>query len=70
MCKCVSDNLLYCENLNLLADIRGTATFYSLFDDAFDLLKCRSKLSKGNYNYSLNNLTLSRNILVILRFIL
>jgi len=51
--KSVSDGLLFCENLNLLTDIRSTVTFCSIFNDAFDLLNCRNKLSKGNYNYSL-----------------
>jgi len=58
--KSVSDGLLFCENLNLLTGIRGTATFSSIFNDAFDLLNCRNKLSKRNYNYSLNNITLNR----------
>lgn len=58
--KSVSDGLLFCENLNLLTGVKGTATFCSLFNDAFDLLNCRNKLSKWNYNYSLNDITLGR----------
>lgn len=41
--KSVSDGLLFCENLNLLTGVKGTATFCSLFNDAFDLLNCRNK---------------------------
>lgn len=37
--KSVSDGLLFCENLNLLTGVKGTATFRSLFNDAFDLIK-------------------------------
>lgn len=36
--KSVSDDLVFCGNLNLLTGVKGTATFCSLFDDAFDLL--------------------------------
>jgi len=57
--KSVSDGLLFCENLNLLTNIRGTATFCSMFNDAFVVLNCRRKLRKGNSNYSLKKITFS-----------
>lgn len=40
----VSSALLLCEKLNNLKDIKGSAEFCKIFNDAFDLCNCRNKL--------------------------
>jgi len=50
----VSSSLLFCEQLNLINEVKATAEFCQIFNDAFDLLNCRNKYAKGEYNCPIN----------------
>lgn len=55
----VSSALIFCEQLNLLEDVKGTSEFCKVFNDAFDLCNSRNKYSKGEFSHAVANETLT-----------
>lgn len=51
----VSSSLLFCEQLNLINEVKAIAKFCQILNDAFDLLNCRNKYAKGEYNCPIND---------------
>jgi len=47
----VSSGSLFCEKLKLLSGSKPTTEFCKMFNDAFDILNCRNRLAKGDYDF-------------------
>jgi len=54
----VSSGLLFCKELKLLSSSKPTSEFCKMFNDAFNILNCRNRLGKGDYDFSTDEKTI------------
>lgn len=47
----IDSGLLFCEELILLSGPKPTSEFCKMFNVAFDILNCRNRLTKGDYDF-------------------
>jgi len=54
----VSSGLLFCIELKLLSGSKPTSEFCKMFNDVFDILNCRNRLAKGDYDFPTDKKTI------------